>query len=206
MSGRSAFRRSAAVLAACFFLLPASTGSAQHVAEASPTDSTDLHTPRGALWRAAAAPGWGQIYNGQYYKLPVVWGGVAGFVGAALYTNHRYLTYRHAYFWTIRDDERVGLDVPAAWEEDYLELIRDLGLTPEEASDRLGRLSPLFKENRDILRRNRDLLYIGIGLFYGLTIVDAYVSAHLLDFDVSEDLAVSIRPSPAGIAARLLLR
>jgi hypothetical protein len=35
------------------------------------------HSPRGALWRAAAAPGWGQLYNRQYYKIPFVYAGLA---------------------------------------------------------------------------------------------------------------------------------
>lgn len=163
------------------------------------------HSPRGALWRAAAVPGWGQLYNRQYFKLPVVWGGLLGIAGTALYVNHRYLLYRHSYFWTLREDPRLGFEVPAAWERDYLALIADLGLTPEEAEARGGRLTDLFKQNRDFLRRNRDLSYIGIGLFYGLAILDAYVSAHLLDFDVGEDLSLSIRPGPGRFAARLRL-
>jgi len=35
------------------------------------------HSPRGALWRAAVAPGWGQIYNRDYIKVPFVWAGLA---------------------------------------------------------------------------------------------------------------------------------
>ncbi len=160
------------------------------------------HSPRGALWRAAAVPGWGQLYNRQYFKLPVAWGGLIGLTGSALYINHRYLLYRHAFHWIHPD---VTYDVPPNYENDYLKLITELGLSPEEAENRRGRLIDLFKQNRDILRRNRDLLYIGIGLFYGLTILDAYVSAHLLDFDVSEDLSLSVRPTPRGLAARLRL-
>jgi len=163
------------------------------------------HSPRGALWRAAAAPGWGQLYNRQYFKVPLVWGGILGIAGSALYLNHRYLLYRHAYFWSIREDPRVGIDVPAGWERHYLDVIADLGLTPEGAEAQGDRLPDLFERNRDYLRRNRDLLYIGIGLFYGLTILDAYVSAHLLDFDVGEDLSVAIRPAPGGFAARVRL-
>lgn len=163
------------------------------------------HSPRGALWRAAAVPGWGQLYNGQVFKVPLVWGGLLGIAGSALYVNHRYLLYRHAFFWSIRANPRVGIDVPPDWEQDYLDVIADLGLTPDGAEAQGTRLTDLFRRNRDYLRRNRDLLYIGIGLFYGLTILDAYVSAHLLDFDVGEDLSVAVRPAPGGFAARVRL-
>lgn len=162
------------------------------------------HSPRGALWRAAIAPGWGQLYNRQYYKLPVAWGGLVGIAGSALFVNNRYLEYRHAYLWIVRESATV--DVPATYEEDYLSLIQELGLSPEEADARQGRLATLFEANRDNLRRNRDLLYVGIGLFYGLTVLDAYVSAHLLDFDVGEDLSFSVRPTMNGFAAQLRLR
>ncbi len=162
------------------------------------------HSPRGALWRAAAVPGWGQLYNRQYYKAPIVWGGLAGVVGSALYVNRTYLRYRHAFHWLVR--ESAGYEVPAHFEEDYLTLIAELGLTPDQAEQRSTQLTRLFREHRDNLRRNRDLLYIGIGLFYGLSMLDAYVSAHLLDFDVGEDLTLSLRPVPGGLAAGLRMR
>lgn len=155
------------------------------------------HSPRGALWRAAAVPAWGQYYNRQYYKIPIVWGGLGGLATSALFVNRRYLLYRHSYHFLARREN--GEPVFPEYEADFEKLIADLGISRERAEASIG----TFRQNRDNLRRNRDLLYIGIGLFYGLTILDAYVNAHLLHFDVGEDLTLMVRPVPSGMAATL---
>jgi len=48
---------------------------------------------------------------------------------------------------------------------------------------------------KDYYRRNRDLCYILTGAVYVLNIIDAYVDAHLKDFDVGDDLTLQIHPS-----------
>ena len=151
------------------------------------------HSPRGALWRAASVPGWGQFYNRQYYKVPIVYAGLGGLAASAILVNRRYLLYRHSYLFLARQD-----DFPH-YEDDYLRLLEELNI-PES---RGPQLTEVFRSTRDNLRRNRDLLYIGVGLFYGLSILDAYVSAHLLDFDVGEDLSLSIQAAPDGFSAKL---
>lgn len=185
----------AIALMACMTGFPAACPVA-----AQPDTTVAAHdlSPRTVLWRAAV-PGWGQLRNRQYVKAAIVWGGLAGFTGAIIHTNRRYRTYGHSYLWVVRDISTVH--VPASYEQDYLSLLSELGVSPEEAeSDAFrNRLSGLFRQQRDALRRNRDMLYIGAGVFYGLSILDAYVHAQLLDFDVGENLAFSLRP--AGISA-----
>jgi hypothetical protein len=109
--------------------------------------------------------------------------------------NREYLRYRHAYLYIAPRTD--GLEFPQ-YEDDYRRVVA--GIPPGRQGPQLA---PHLKSNRDNLRRNRDLLYIGIGLFYGLSILDAYVSAHLLDFDVGEDLSLSVYPAPGGAAASI---
>ena len=70
-------------------------------------------------------------------------------------------------------------------------------LTEEDLSRR-ARLEPQFRAQRDNLRRNRDLLYFGFVFWYGLSVLDAFVSAHLMDFDIGVDLTVALYPVPAA--------
>jgi len=173
--------------------------SVQSLQEAEREAWLDEHTPKGALRRAAMLPGWGQIYNRQYYKLPIVYLAVGGIIATAIVLNSEYQLHRCAFRFI-------------AWEEEVEQGLAETNPFPEcetdyqRLLDRFGRteLSAFTIESlRNNLRRNRDLSLIGIGLVYGLTLIDAYISAHLLDFDVSEDLAVSLRPAWGGATAAL---
>ncbi|ABC43588.1 conserved hypothetical protein [Salinibacter ruber DSM 13855] len=151
------------------------------------------HSPRGALWRAAAAPGWGQFYNRQYYKMPFVYAGLAG-GGYAIYTlTRRYRLFRNANLYVIgrnRAEENGGDNPYGQFEGEYDEAVVRLGGDPQ-GSTVGGRQ---LRDQRDQYRRWRDLSILGTGLFYALTVLDAYVSAHLLSFNVG-DVALDVRPS-----------
>lgn len=189
---------------ALLLLVVAVSGRASPVVAQTDTVSVvqrplDRHSPNGALWRAAVLPGWGQVYNRQYLKLPLVYLGLGGITAAALYTNGRYLRYRHAYLFTASVDDSGNPNFPE-YATDYARLLEELGLPPEsslteeEIESRRARLQPQFLAQRNDLRRNRDLLYVGVVLWYGLSVLDAFVSAHLRDFDVGEDLSVTLYP------------
>lgn len=148
-------------------------------------------TPRGALWRAAAVPGWGQLYNGQPVKLPFVYAALGGTVGALIYTNRLYVRYRRGYRFALAQDSTSTL-VPGPRDEAAANRIPNFDILLER------NLEDQIRAQREVFRRNRDLLILGCGLVYGLTVLDAYVSAQLLDFDVSEDLSLSLYPHPQG--------
>lgn len=181
------------------------TGSAVH-AQAQPEEpaasSADtvaarpdsVPDPKEALWRAAAVPGWGQLYNGDYLKLPVLYGTLGGMTGLIIALNRLYTRYDRAFLYRayqVRvESGRIDSHPYPGFESDYQTLV-----------DRHGSLSPeTLERQRDKFRRNRDLTIIGLGIAYGLSIVDAYVSAHLATFDVSENLSVQLRPSSEGAA------
>ena len=153
------------------------------------------HSPTGALWRSAAVPGWGQYYNRQYYKMPFVYAGYAA-LAYRIYTTHQeYLFFRRAHlFGRGREMAEDGPNPYQQYEAQF-----------NEASSQLGgeRLAAM-RSQRDRYRRQRDLAILGTGLFYVLTVLDAYVSAHLLTFDVGDRLSVRVSPTghlQAGVAS-----
>ncbi len=164
-------------------------------------DSLKPHSPRTALRRAALLPGWGQYYNRQYYKMPVVYAGLGGLGGLVVYSHREWLSFRRAYLYKWMQDEvdagRRPENANARYKSHYDALVARYGTEIAAAS---------LRTQRDYYRRNRDLSVVGVGLFYGLTVLDAYVSAHLLDFDVGEDLRLGAAPVGARVGVRGLYR
>ena len=189
-------------------LFPLTLGAS---AQADSTFSV-VRSPNGAL-RRAVVPGWGQWYNRQYFKIPVVYAGLGAITAGIIYANGRYVKYRRSYLFTARVDA-MGEPVFPDYATDYAGLLAELDLPAEstlteaEILSQRRRLEPQFKKNRELFRRNRDLLVIGIGIWYGLTIIDAFVSAHLFEFDISDDLAARFRinADSAGITATFSLK
>ncbi len=159
------------------------------------------HSPRGALWRAAALPGWGQLYNRQYYKIPVVVAGLGAILYAAIDTNGRYLLLKRAHAYKRSVEAPGEIENPEQYQQfqpQYEQVLAQYG--QQELS------AQFLRRQRENLNRYRDLSFVGVGVVYALTVLDAYVSAHLLQFDVSEDLSLRAYPTPAGPAATLRVR
>lgn len=112
-------------------------------------------SPLGAVLRSAVLPGWGQIYNESYWKVPVVWGFLGYFVYEWIQNNNDYKTYRDLF--------NTSLNQSSSGNSSYYNL-------------------------REFYKDQRDLFAVYVGLSYFLTLVDAYVDAHLFDFDVSENM------------------
>ena len=157
------------------------------------------HNPNGALYRALLVPGLGQIYNRQIWKLPIVYAGIGGMTALSVQATRRHRLYTRAFQYLARTPADPEAPHPLAdFEDEYLEVLQiecgNVTCTPSQNS---------LKQLRDNFRRNRDLSRFGIGLVYGLSVIDAFVSAHLLDFDVGEDLTVQLLPHPEGATALL---
>jgi len=52
------------------------------------------HDPNKAAWYSSAIPGLGQAYNKKYWKIPLVWGGIAGFAYVIDWNNDQYQFFR----------------------------------------------------------------------------------------------------------------
>ncbi|GHV01859.1 hypothetical protein FACS1894159_10210 [Bacteroidia bacterium] len=113
-------------------------------------------------------PGAGQVYNGKFWKLPIVIGGLATCAFTIDWNSRGYERFRLAYKQRTsgKDDEFGG-----RYPDDFLRNLRNQ------------------------YRRNRDMCIILTGVFYMLNIIDAHVDAHLKDYDISDNLmAVRVVP------------
>jgi hypothetical protein len=133
---------------------------------------------------SAFIPGLGQAYNGDYWKIPVIYGGFA-FTGYWFNLNNmQYTRFRDAY----------NAEVAYAKGESDI---------PSEFNGRLSEQS--LKSYRDSYRRNRDYAVMWIAMCYAVNVIDATVFAHLSNFDVSENLAFNLSPaiiSPSNLYAK----
>ena len=149
--------------------------------------------PKTALRRSLIVPGWGQVSNGDYFKAGVAVAAVGGLVTLVVVNANRTVRYRRA---AIYADCTNDVTLPPgtcdgfeAFEDEWVEV----GMLSAASS----------RAFRDASRRNRDFSILLSGLAYILQALDAYVSAHLADFDVSEDLSIHLAPTPTGATAAL---
>jgi len=132
--------------------------------------TTVLHSPKKAAIMSACLPGLGQVYNRKYWKLPVLYAGLGGAGYAIVFNNNYYQDFRKAYI--ARTDE-----------------------LPETTDDYPRYSASNLLDLRNYYRHNLELSVIIITAVYILNIVDATVDAHLYDFDISDDLSLSFKPS-----------
>ncbi len=148
-------------------------------------------------------PGMGQIYNRQYWKLPLVYGGFMGFLYAVTWNNKNYQDYWNGYKTMLEDatayNELVqntpeGVEVDYTFNEAWINIIT--GVTQENAKEHVNNTGQqqTLKSRKDSFRRYRDLSIILTVGFYFITMVDAYIDAELFDFDISPDLSMRVEP------------
>ncbi|MHA8066818.1 DUF5683 domain-containing protein [Aquirufa sp. ROCK2-A2] len=139
--------------------------------------------PRVATMHSLMIPGWGQLYNRQYWKLPLVVGAFVTLGLIANYNHTRYMKYRDYYYIVSPHTDDPKYVPPATVAVPYEDgVIRDLDVNQ-------------LKRINDGFRRNRDYTYIGIVIAWAFNVVDANVSAHLKTFDVSDDISLKIKPA-----------
>lgn len=136
------------------------------------------HDPKKAPLRALL-PGWGQAYNKQYWKIPVVYGILSIPVITFVYNNNMYKKTRFAYEALFKAQE------PTKDSTDYRLIdpqLQGLSITSVQSY-------------RNAFRRDRDYSILWFVIAYGLQIADATVFAHLKHFDVSNDLSMQVTPT-----------
>ncbi|MGG5486762.1 DUF5683 domain-containing protein [Gaetbulibacter sp. PBL-D1] len=136
----------------------------------------NILAPSKAAFYSAVLPGLGQAYNKKYWKIPIVVGAITTGILIYDHNNREYHRYRDAYksrlagysndeFWGTQADGTTPL------------------ASPRVSNDGLIRA-------QESLRRNKEIsLLVTIGI-YALNIIDANVDAHLLQYNVDENLAL----------------
>ena len=161
----------------CFFSAPKELFAQNTAVDTLPGANESLeqtnsrtYNPNKAALFSAIVPGSGQFYNRSYWKIPIVWGGLVTFGALVVYNNNQANTFQQ--------------------ELDYRKDNSGLKSNPDLTRFNEGQL----ERGRDQSIRYRDLNIILGVLWYGLNIMDAYVDAHLKEFEVSDNLAIGINP------------
>ncbi len=138
-----------------------------------------VFNPRKATIRSAIIPGWGQLYNKKYWKLPLVYGALGATAGIYFYNLKTYKILKQAYTYASDTDPS-----------------NDVLIDPQ-----FSNLSAnAIKSYRNSFRQNIDYSVLFFFLFWGLNVVDATVDAHLKAFDVNDNLSLELKPGYSPLA------
>jgi hypothetical protein len=139
------------------------------IPDTSRTFTVHKHSPRAAVILSMAIPGLGQVYNHKYWKVPIIYGAGGAFAYFAGFNQLKYKKFR-----------RALVDTPVG-----SQALIDGQYYPQE----------VLANGENYYRRYRDISVFGVGLIYFLNIIDAMVDAQFYYFDVSDNLALRIRPT-----------
>lgn len=144
-------------------------------------DTIKKHSVGKAMLFSAVLPGAGQVYNhlampkGQkkaYWKVPLIYAGL-GVTSYFLIKNHqRQLSFKNEY------KSRMSGNAPG----DAFIQYDDQGLLTAYQT----------------YSAKRDRFILGVGIVYLLQVADAGIEAHFVNFDISPDLSMQIRPTLLG--------
>lgn len=143
---------------------------------------SDEHSAKKAALYSTVIPGWGQAYNKKYWKVPIVWAGVGG-IGYFIYSNNKgYNDFKDGYIQLYENhSDSVSIitgGIQTYWKYENL---------------------PKMLSNINTYRKNRDLSVLVLFAFWGLNVVDANVDGHFFNFDIDDDLSLSLSPKSWAI-------
>lgn len=129
------------------------------------------HSASLAAIMSAALPGLGQTYNKKYWKIPIVWAGLAGFGYGWISNANEFSASKKAY--------------QSFYDKDTASFIAYKSYTDRDQ----------IKSLQDGFKRQMDMFILLTVAWYTLNIIDATVDAHLFKFDVSDDMSLEWRPN-----------
>jgi hypothetical protein len=151
------------------------SSSAQSKAKVRDTFLLRYHSPTKATLLSVVLPGAGQAYNHKYWKIPIIYAGVATIIYFVNFNGKYYRDWRNAY------SQRLNyLNDSTHYKPDqYIHMY-----SPDQ-----------LKELRDYYNKDLQLTYIIAAGLYILNILDAAVDANLYDYDISDKLSLHAAPN-----------
>ncbi len=137
-------------------------------------ETKEKHNPKKATIYSAVLPGLGQAYNKKYWKMPIIYAGIGTIFYFAKTNGNEYRDYRQAYDYKTGTNTDVSSDI--------------IIIANKYSAENLITL-------RDYYRRNVELSWIIMTLWYGLNIIDATVDAHFFEYDIGDDLTLKVEPT-----------
>ena len=134
--------------------------------------------PKKAFLLGVLVPGGGQVYNKDWLKLPFAIGGYAGIVYNYNFKQNRFKEFDSFYSEALVCKCKVTVreePYKIEWDAKQIKLYRDR-----------------FRDNRDVA------IFIGVGAHL-IIALEAYVHAHLKDFNIDQDLSFKIRAYQGSI-------
>lgn len=152
------------------FLLFHFQGNAQKEVSLRAADTTRVeinpNAPATAAFYSAVLPGLGQAYNKKYWKIPIVYLGLGIGIYSYTWNQNKYHNYRDEYKRRLAGTADSNHPIYGGKSDDWV--IR----------------------GQKFHQRNRDLSALITAGIYILNIVDANVDAHLMQFNVNDNLSL----------------
>ena len=136
------------------------------------------HSPSKAVKRSLLIPGWGQLYNHRWWKVPIIYGGLT-LLGVVIVYNQGYYNE----FLTISQYREHGV-IPTPKDKYY----NEYQLYASQNNQALF-------DATDAYRRDRDLGILGVLGAWGINVADAYIDAKFIhSYAIDNNLAMRITP------------
>jgi hypothetical protein len=167
-----------------------STVATQAEIKTVPMSNNDYMTksPSEALWKSVI-PGWGQYYNEEYWKAPILFGAAVGLGGLIYYYNSEFNSFSDQLESATKTGTKIPIDSPDDLSDTYYPIKKHL-LTDLQFRQ--------LKANKELNRDNRDMMAFYLLGVYVISAVDAYVGAHLYDFNVDDELSYNMNVNKFG--------
>jgi hypothetical protein len=150
-----------------------------------------LENTPGAAFIRSVVPGLGQITNNQKWKAPIVCVAAISGIATINYWRSRFKGYETVILASAITGETSSTFQPA---KGLFDGGLNIGFKENNSVEPVTIDNTRFKTVIERHRRYRDLSVIGFSVGYLIVGVEAYVAAHLKNFDVSDDISLQIRP------------